>query len=86
MMPTVPMKATPIPPADAPRSLVIERAHEMFGNTGVFNVTGHPALSIPCGLSDGLPIGLMLVGKHFDEARIYGAAHAFEQSADWQSL
>ncbi len=43
----------------------------------------HPALTIPCGLSDGLPIGLMLVGKHFDEATIYRAAHGFERATDW---
>ena len=36
-------------------------------------------MSVPCGLSDGLPVGMMLVGKHFDEATIYRAAHAFEQ-------
>ena len=58
----------------------------MFGNSGVFNVTGHPALSLPCGLSDGLPIGLMLVGKHFDESTLYTAAHAFERAADWKGL
>jgi amidase len=46
-------------------------------------VTGHPAISIPCGMADGLPIGLMLIGKHFDEATIYGAAQAFEASGDW---
>ena len=86
VMPTLPIKATPIPPPDAPRSLVIQRAHEMFANTAVFDVTGHPALTIPCGLSDGLPTGLMLVGQHFDEATVYRAAHAFEQSVDWRTL
>ena len=55
-------------------------AHEMFGNTGVFNVTGHPALTIPCETSDGLPIGMMLVGKHFDESSLYRPAYAFEQA------
>jgi amidase len=85
VMPTLPIKATPIPPADAPKSLVIQRAHEMFANTAVFDVTGHPALTIPCGLSDGLPVGLMLVGKQFDEATIYRAANAYEQSVDWKS-
>ncbi len=83
-MPTLPMTATPIPPEDADRSLIIQRAHEMFGNTAAFDVTGHPALSIPCGLSEGLPVGLMLVGKHYDEATIYRAAYAFEQAEDWK--
>ncbi|TDI63224.1 MAG: amidase [Alphaproteobacteria bacterium] len=86
MMPTLPMTATEIPPQDADRTLIIQRAHEMFGNTAAFDVTGHPALSIPCGLSDGLPVGLMLVGRHYDEATIYRAAYAFEQAADWKQL
>ena len=85
-MPTLPITATPIPPADAPIELVIQRAHEMFANTAVFDATGHPALTIPCGLSDGLPVGLMLVGRHFDEATIYRAANAYEQSVDWKTL
>ena len=86
VMPTLPITATPIPPADAPIELVIQRAHEMFANTAVFDATGHPALTVPCGLSNGLPVGLMLVGGHFDEATIYRAAHAYEQSVDWKTL
>ena len=85
-MPTLPITATPIPPPDAPIGLVIQRAHEMFANTAVFDATGHPALTLPCGLSEGLPVGLMLVGRHFDEATIYRAAHAYEQSVDWKTL
>ena len=55
-------------------------------NTCQFNATGHPAISIPCGQVDGLPVGLMLVGRHHAEQTIYRAAHAFEQSVDWQTL
>ncbi len=86
LMPTLPMKATPLPPADAPLSLYIQRAFEMVGNTSPFDVTGHPSMSIPCGMSDGLPIGLMLTGKHCDEATIYQAAYSFEQSGDWKKM
>ena len=78
LMPTLPLKATPLPPADAPREEIVARAFEMIPNTAPFDVTGHPAMSLPCGESDGLPIGLMLVGRHFDEASIYRAAGAFE--------
>ena len=67
-MPTLPLKATPLPPADAPRELYIQRAFEMIANTAPFDATGHPAMSVPCGMGDGLPVGLMLIGKHFDEA------------------
>jgi amidase len=86
LMPTLPVKATPIPPADAPLALYLQRAFEMIGNTAPFDVTGHPAMSIPCGMSDGLPIGLMLIGKDYDESTIYAAAHAFEQSGDWKAM
>jgi aspartyl-tRNA(Asn)/glutamyl-tRNA(Gln) amidotransferase subunit A len=48
------------------------------------NLAGVPGISIPCGLtSDNLPIGLQLIGKHFDEESILKVAHAFEQSTDW---
>ncbi|MFJ6413717.1 Asp-tRNA(Asn)/Glu-tRNA(Gln) amidotransferase subunit GatA [Terribacillus saccharophilus] len=47
------------------------------------NLAGVPGISLPCGFSsEGLPIGLQIIGKHFDEATIYRAAHAFEQATD----
>ncbi len=58
----------------------------MLVNTPQFEVTGHTAMSVPCGMLDGLPIGMMLVGRHFDESTIYRAAHAFEQGGDWETL
>jgi amidase len=86
LMPTLPMKATPLPPPDAPRELYIQRAFEMVANTAPFDATGHPAMSVPCGMSNGLPIGLMLIGKHFDESTIYRAAAAFEGAGDWKAM
>lgn len=86
LMPTLPLKATPLPPPDAPRELYIQRAFEMIANTAPFDATGHPAMSIPCGQSESLPIGLMLIGKHWDETTIYRAAHAFEQAGDWRQM
>jgi amidase len=86
MMPTLPMKATPLPPANASLALWCQRAFEMLPNTCPFDVTGHPAMSIPCGMSDGLPIGMMLIGKHYRETVIYRAAHAFEQLGDWRNF
>ena len=86
VMPTLPLKATPLPPADASRELYVQRAFEMIANTAPFDATGHPAMSLPCGLADGLPVGLMLIGRHHDEATIYRAAHAFEQSGNWRSV
>jgi amidase len=86
LMPTLPMKATPLPPANAPLALWCQRGFEMLPNTCPFDVTGHPAMNIPCGMSDGLPIGMMLVGKHYAETTIYRAAHAFEQLGDWRNF
>ena len=62
------------------------RAFEMLPNTAPFDVTGHPAMSLPCGMSDGLPAGLMLIAKHWNESTIYRAAHAFEQAQDWTKV
>ena len=86
LMPTVPLKATPLPPANSPRELYIQRAFEMLANTAPFDATGHPAMSIPCGMSDGLPVGMMLIGKHYDETTIYRAAAAFEKAGDWPKM
>jgi amidase len=86
LMPTLPLKATPLPPADASRELYVQRAFEMAANTAPFDVTGHPAMSIPCGIGDGLPIAFMLVGKHYDESTIYRAAAAFEKAGDWTTM
>ncbi|WP_163528699.1 Asp-tRNA(Asn)/Glu-tRNA(Gln) amidotransferase subunit GatA [Halobacillus ihumii] len=48
------------------------------------NLAGVPGISVPCGLStDGLPIGLQIIGKHFDESTVYRTAHAFEQATDF---
>lgn len=86
LMPTLPMKATPLPPPDAPLALWCQRGFEMLTNTQPFDVTGHPAISVPCGMSGGLPIGMMLVAKHYNESILYRAAHAFEQSGDWRDF
>ncbi|SNT01707.1 aspartyl/glutamyl-tRNA(Asn/Gln) amidotransferase subunit A [Bacillus sp. OK838] len=48
------------------------------------NLAGVPGISVPCGFAaNGLPLGLQMIGKHFDESTIYRAAHAFEQATDF---
>ncbi len=48
------------------------------------DLTGAPAISIPCGMTrGGLPVGLQIQGNHFDEARILDVAHRFQQATDW---
>jgi amidase len=86
LMPTTPIKATPLPPPDAPRELYVERALNMISNTAPFDISHHPSMALPCGFIDGLPASVMLTGKHFDEPTIYRAAFAFEQSGDWKSM
>ena len=86
LMPTTPMKSTPLPPPDASLALWCQRAFEMLPNTAPFDVTGHPAMSIPCGMSQGLPVGLQLVGRRYEESTIYRAAGAFEQAGDWRRM
>lgn len=46
------------------------------------NLAGVPAISVPCGFSEGLPIGLQIIGKPFDEQTVYRVAHAFEQATE----
>jgi amidase len=86
LMPTLALTATPLPKPGADTEEVIQRAFEMLANTCPFDVTGHPAMSVPCGLVDGLPVGLQLIGKHWDEGTIYRAAYAFEQLGDWKKM
>jgi len=86
LLPTTPMKATPIPQKGATPQEITRRSWEATGNTCPFNVTGHPAISLPCGMEDERPIGMMLVGRAYDEATLYRAAAAFERSGDWMKF
>ena len=47
------------------------------------NLAGLPGMSLPCGFSEGLPVGLQLIGNYFDEARLLDTAHRFQQASDW---
>ena len=46
--------------------------------------SGHPAFTVPCGMVGGLPVGMMLVGRHLDEATLIRVSDAFERSGDWK--
>ena len=85
-MPTTVVKSQPIPSPDASREEVVQRGFEMLANTQGFDITHHPAMAIPCGMSEGLPVSLQLVGKHFDESTIYRAAHGFQEGTDWKKM
>jgi len=54
--------------------------------TALFNLTGFPALALPCGFSaTGLPLGFQLAGKPFDEGKVFQASYAYEQSTPWHT-
>jgi Asp-tRNA(Asn)/Glu-tRNA(Gln) amidotransferase A subunit family amidase len=79
-------EATPIPGKDASPQEITRRSWEPTRNTCPFNVIGHRAISLPSGMEDGRPIGLMLVGRHFAEETVYRVAEAFERSGDWTTF
>ncbi|WP_445475083.1 Asp-tRNA(Asn)/Glu-tRNA(Gln) amidotransferase subunit GatA [Methanococcoides methylutens] len=78
MGPTMPMPAFKIgEKVEDPLSLYLTDV-----NTVPMNLAGVPCISVPCGLSDGLPVGLQIIGKQFDEATIIRSAYAFEQNTN----
>jgi len=72
LMPTTPMKAQPMPAAGASREEYVQRALEMIANTAPFDISHHPAMAIPCAMSDGLPVSMMLIGKHWTSRQSIG--------------
>jgi amidase len=77
-LPTTPVKAHRLPEAPLSATDSTHLAHRMGANTSPFNVSGHPAVSVPCAISNGLPVGLMLVGPRGGDATVLRAAHAFQ--------
>ncbi len=78
VMPTIPFLPPPLSPTPLPIEDKIRRANEPLFNTAPFNITGHPALSLNAGFARGLPVGLMMVGRHWQEKPLLEAAHALE--------
>ncbi|MGY8870015.1 MAG: Asp-tRNA(Asn)/Glu-tRNA(Gln) amidotransferase subunit GatA [Pseudomonadales bacterium] len=50
------------------------------------NLAGLPGMSIPCGMSNGLPVGLQIIGNYFAEEKLLNVAHKFQQATDWHTL
>jgi aspartyl-tRNA(Asn)/glutamyl-tRNA(Gln) amidotransferase subunit A len=85
--------ATPATPLPAPRigEIVVRLGDDEVGAveaicrfSGPFNLTGLPALALPCGFTrDGLPIGLQLVGRPFAEGEVLAAGHGYERATEW---
>lgn len=78
--PTTPQTARPLPDPAHGAGAAIGASIEMSANTTPFNITHHPALSVPCGTLDGLPVGLQIIGRHFDEAVLFRVGRAIEQN------
>jgi amidase len=86
LMPATTIKANKLPPENAGPSESVHRSFEMFvGSGGQFNITGLPALTVPCAMSDGLPVGMMLIGRKFEDGVVLNAAQAFEETTDWRA-
>jgi aspartyl-tRNA(Asn)/glutamyl-tRNA(Gln) amidotransferase subunit A len=79
LTPTTPISAPEIQGSDA-----VKRAQLLTRFTSPFNLTGLPALSLPCGFSvNGMPIGLQIVAGPWKEAALLRAGYAYEQAAEW---
>ena len=78
---------TPTAPTVAFRQGAVTDPYQMYLNdvfTIPVNIAGLPAISVPCGVGEGgMPVGLHLIGDHWDESTLFRAAHAYEQSTDW---
>lgn len=83
VMPTTPMLPYERDP-DLDRVERVSRTLTNLANTGMFDLTNHPAMTVPCAKPDGLPVGMMLVGNHFDERMLFQIASSFEQAVDWE--
>ena len=82
LTPTLPITATEIGQREVSIGDYEESVRSALTRfTGPTNLTGHPSLSIPCGTTaTGLPVGLQLIGRHFDEATLYRFGHAYEEA------
>ena len=78
LMPTTPVPAPKLPGPEADAYALYAAGAGGIGNAMQFDVTGHPALSVPCGKTDGLPVGCMLIGRHWDESTLYRLGAAIE--------
>lgn len=84
-MPTIPFRATPFPEGKT-REDIMSVALNMVGNTCPFDVSGHPSITVPCGMHEQLPVGLMFCGRAFDEVTVLRAAAGFEKLGDWKKM
>ncbi len=81
------LPTTPIPAPVLEGENAIERARQLTRFTAPFNLTGLPAISVPCGLTKvGLPIGLQIVSRAWNEAGVLRAGYAFQEATQWHEM
>lgn len=78
VMPTVPMLPHRLPTESLPLGEYRRLAFEMHDNNCATNLTGHPAVSVPCAVINGLPVGMMLIGRHRDDLNLLAIAVQFQ--------
>jgi aspartyl-tRNA(Asn)/glutamyl-tRNA(Gln) amidotransferase subunit A len=87
LSPTIPITASLIGEIESQvgtTKMGVIAAHTQYN--AVYNLNGFPAITVPCGFSEqGLPIGLQLAGRPFDESKVLQVAHAYEQTTDWHN-
>lgn len=81
VLPTLPVTAFDMPSGSTSVEEVAAISAGLMPNTCPFDVTGHPATSVPAGLRDGLPVGLMIVGRQFGDGMCLRVAQAYEEAA-----
>eukprot|EP01016_Furgasonia_blochmanni_P013745 TRINITY_DN17061_c0_g1_i2.p1 TRINITY_DN17061_c0_g1~~TRINITY_DN17061_c0_g1_i2.p1 ORF type:complete len:247 (+),score=63.07 TRINITY_DN17061_c0_g1_i2:60-743(+) len=86
IMPSVPVRATPLPAEGCSFDEYMAAGLTGLTNTSACNITGHPAINLPVAKIDDRPIGMMIIGRHFEEATILKAAYAWEQANDWRKI
>ncbi len=82
-LPTLPMEPLKVDP-NLGRTDRIGRSMGLAKNTSPFDITHHPAISVPCGSTGDCPVGLMLASERFDESKILRVAYTYEQNVDWK--
>jgi aspartyl-tRNA(Asn)/glutamyl-tRNA(Gln) amidotransferase subunit A len=81
------LPTTPIPAPVLEGENAIERARQLTRFTAPFNLSGLPALSVPCGFTtEGLPIGLQIVSRAWNEAGVLRTGYTFQQATDWHKM
>jgi aspartyl-tRNA(Asn)/glutamyl-tRNA(Gln) amidotransferase subunit A len=87
LAPTVPVAATPV----GVREVSVNGTPQplrpaLVRYTRPFNASGHPVASVPCGFTaDGLPLGMQVIGRAFDEATVLRVADAYQRATDWHT-